>query len=126
MSDQDKSQLFGEGLPGTGGDFIDGNDTEGHARNPRLPGVTDGGPESARNPRLPGATGDDEADVEGHRRNYNLPGATEGPEGVRNPRLPGIDGSDEADVEGHLFTGGPSTQGDFAKRVPSDNPHGER
>jgi len=27
---QDKSKLFGEGLPGTGGDYLDPNDTEGH------------------------------------------------------------------------------------------------
>ncbi len=29
-SDQGKSELIGEGLPGTGGDFVDQNDVEGH------------------------------------------------------------------------------------------------
>ena len=34
---------------------------------------------------------------------------------------------DEDDVEGHLYRGGPTTQGgEFAKRGPGDNPHGER
>ena len=31
-SEQGKGKLFGEGLPGTGGDFIDPNDTEGHRK----------------------------------------------------------------------------------------------
>ena len=30
-SDQGKSELFGEGLPGTGGDFVDPNDVEGQS-----------------------------------------------------------------------------------------------
>ncbi len=34
---------------------------------------------------------------------------------------------DEDDVEGHLYRSGPTTQGgEFAKRGPSDNPHGDR
>jgi hypothetical protein len=32
----------------------------------------------------------------------------------------------EDDVEGHLYTGGPTTQGEFTKRGPGENPHGER
>ncbi|MEO5965987.1 MAG: hypothetical protein ABIR11_11020, partial [Candidatus Limnocylindrales bacterium] len=38
--------------------------------------------------------------------------------------IPGVD--DAEDTEGHLYTGGPTTQGEFAKRAPGDNPHGER
>ena len=30
--EQGTSKLFGDGLPGTGGDFIDPNDTEGHVK----------------------------------------------------------------------------------------------
>jgi len=87
-SDQGKSELIGEGLPGTGGDFVDQNDVEGHKS---------GGPE------------------EGH-------GWGEGSPGRVVSRI-----SDEDDVEGHLYRGRPTTQGgEFAKRGPSDNPHGER
>jgi hypothetical protein len=87
--DQGKSELFGEGLPGTGGDYTDSGDTEGHKR--RFDDGTEVGPEM---------------------------GKTTGPY-----RPPQTDGSD---TEGHLYTGGPSTQGEFAKRAPGDNPHGER
>ncbi len=31
MTDQDKDQFFTSRLPGTGGDFIDSQDVEGHA-----------------------------------------------------------------------------------------------
>ena len=91
-SDQGKSKLFGEGLPGTGGDFVDPNDVEGHVR------VTEsGGPD------------------EGHGWGEDAPGR------------PGVRFIDEDDVEGHLYRSGPTTQGgEFAKRSPSDNPHGER
>ena len=87
-TDQGKSELFGEGLPGTGGDFIDPGDVEGHHRIL----VTDG-----------------DEDV---------------PAPVRVTGKPPI--TDGDDTEGHLYTGGPSTQGEFAKRAPGDNPHGER
>ena len=88
--DQGKSELFGEGLPGTGGDFIDPGDVEGHKRMP-----FDDGSEAGPAPVRTTATS----------------------------RPPITDGDD---TEGHLYTGGPSTQGEFAKRAPGDNPHGER
>jgi hypothetical protein len=94
-NEQGKNKLFGEGLPGTGGDFIDENDTEGH-RNRMRQELTD--------------SGEGEGVIGGGGR----------------ARLPGVDGSDENDTEGHLYTGGPTTQGEFAKRAPGDNPHGER
>jgi hypothetical protein len=86
--DQGKSELFGEGLPGTGGDFID-----------------------------PG-------DVEGHRRILMNDSGEVGPAPARVTAQPPV--TDGDDTEGHLYTGGPSTQGEFAKRAPGDNPHGER
>ncbi len=86
--DQGKSELFGEGLPGTGGDFID--------------------------------TGD----VEGHKRTRFDDGGEVGPAPARVTGSPPV--TDENDTEGHLYSGGPSTQGEFAKRAPGDNPHGER
>ena len=87
-SDQGKSQLFGEGLPGTGGDFVDPNDVEGHQS---------GGPD------------------QGHGWGEDAPGRAS------------VRFIDEDDVEGHLHRSGPTTQGgEVARRVPSDNPHGER
>ena len=94
-SDQDKSKLFGEGLPGTGGDFIDPNDTEGHVRHNEQP--DGGGPVEL---------------------------GTRGEDGLGRLRARFTD-ADE-DTEGHLYRTGPTTTGEFAKRVPSDNPHGER
>ena len=89
-SDQGKSELIGEGLPGTGGDFVDQNDVEGH-------------------------------NVEAAPRRATA-GARVHRAGVVVDRI-----SDEDDVEGHLYRGGPTTQGgEFAKRGPGDNPHGER
>ena len=124
-TDQDKTELGGENAPGTSGDVIDGTDVEGHRRSFHLPSA-DGGPEELGKPiRYPLADGGDE-DVEGHRRNFNLPGADGGPEELGKPiRYPLADGTED-DVEGHIYTGGPSTQGEFAKRVPTENPHGER
>lgn len=92
MADQEtgKSELFGEGLPGTGGDVIGTDDVEGHKRR-EFHDTDEIGPEGAR---------------------------TTGPN-----RPPMVEGDD---TEGHLYTGGPSTQGEFAKRAPGDNPHGER
>jgi hypothetical protein len=119
--DQGTSKLFGEGLPGTGGDFIDPNDTEGHARlaEPTPTGLDEPGPtDSAR---------DD--DTEGHSR---ISDDSSG--GQTNLRGWGDDGDgrtrskfiDDQDVEGHLYRTGPTTSGDFAKRGPTNNPHGER
>jgi hypothetical protein len=117
-NDQGKSNVFGEGLPGTGGDFIDTNDTEGHKANTKYePPRADGGPDDfLRTKPIPNLDG---SDVEGH-------GTEGGPDDfLRTKPIPNIDGTDE-DVEGHLYTGGPSTQGEFSKRAPSDSPHGER
>lgn len=63
----------------------------------------------------------------------------EGKGGIFGQTLPGTGGDlrrgeddpetarrDGDDTEGHLFTGGPTTQGEFAKRAPNQNPHGER
>ncbi len=65
----------------------------------------------------------------------------QGKEGIFGQRLPGTGGdvvlrNDEGqdadghrsgdDVEGHLYTGGPKTQGEFTRRGPGENPHGER
>jgi hypothetical protein len=90
--EQGKGKLFGEGLPGTGGDFIDPNDTEGHVK------LTDD-PAGPTNVRGWGQDGD------GRSRAKFL---------------------DDQDVEGHLYRTGPTTSGDFAKRAPGDNPHGDR
>lgn len=92
-SEQGKGKLFGEGVPGTGGDFIDPNDTEGHVR-----------------------FADDETAGPTPVRAW-------GEEGDGRVRAKAID---DEDVEGHLYRGGPTTSGDFAKRAPRDNPHGER
>lgn len=83
-------------MPDTGGDLTPTDlDVEGHRR---LIAHVDGGPEGARTRLTP-----------------------DGPDGLRT-RTPFID---EDDVEGHLYTGGPSTQGEFIRRAPSDGPHGE-
>ncbi|HEX5826726.1 MAG TPA: hypothetical protein VFY23_04340, partial [Candidatus Limnocylindrales bacterium] len=113
---------------------VDGSeeDVEGH-RNPlhREAIPTEGGPEGEgynRNPRLPNVDGSEE-DVEGHRNPLHREAIpTEGgPEGIGNDRYKGqrLDGGED-DVEGHIYTGGPSTQGEFAKRGPGENPHGDR
>lgn len=79
--------------------------------------------------RLPGTGGDvirRDADVEGHRIGPWMATDDEsGPEGLRIPDAGGPTDGDP-DVEGHLYRGGPTTQGEFAKRGPGDNPHGER
>lgn len=84
-SEQVKEGIFGQSLPGTGGDIVMRNDAE--------------------------------QDVEGHRAISGW-GFTEGAE-----EAPAEGG---ADVEGHLYTSGPTTQGEFARRGPGRNPHGER
>jgi hypothetical protein len=89
------------GLPGTGGDFIDGTDVEGHLVRSGNPALPEGGGEPVRS-RNPAP---DEDDVEGHRVRSGNPA---GPEG-----------------EG-LYRGGPTTQGEVVRRGPGDNPHGER
>jgi hypothetical protein len=54
---------------------------------------------------------DDELDVEGHKHRKS-----DGSE----------DDEPERDTEGHLYTGGPRTQGEFTRRGPGENPHGDR
>ena len=120
-SDKGKSELFGEGLPGTGGDFVDPNDVEGHVRlteSEPLGGIDAPGPTDSQS----------DADVEGHVRLTESGGPDEGHGwGEDAPGRSSVRFIDEDDVEGHLYRSGPTTQGgEFAKRVPSDNPHGER
>jgi hypothetical protein len=68
----------------------------------------------------------------------------QGKGGIFGRGLPGTGGDlrisdddqDDQDVEGHLalrdggpdglYTGGPKTQGEFTRRGPGENPHGER
>ena len=116
--DKGTSQLFGESLPGTGGDYIDTNDVEGHMTNKHItpmPPSADGGPDDFNNKKLfPGVDGDD---TEGHRKGPggNIPNLDGSPDGFNNKKLfPGIEGDD--DVEGH----------GFAKRAPGENPNGDR
>ncbi|HEX5826933.1 MAG TPA: hypothetical protein VFY23_05385, partial [Candidatus Limnocylindrales bacterium] len=109
-----KDQLFGETLPGTGGDYINRTDVEGHMSDQDR--IDQGGPEGVaggRGTRLPGAADDD---TEGHKigkpGSVTPPAADGGPEGVaggRGTRLPGATGSDEDDVEGHRRYGGYQT-----------------
>ena len=107
---------IGQGMTGTGGDFLDQNDVEGHVakRDDAGDGI---------HMKLPKGI-EDEArsrDVEGHRARS---GALEG-EGIHMKLPKGI--GDEArtardgdDVEGHLYHGGPTTQGE-ARSKGSDN-----
>lgn len=77
--------IFGQNLPGTGGDVVMRNDAD--------------------------------QDVEGHRVSNWSGGTEDGSE-------PPADGG--TDVEGHLYSSGPTTQGEFTRRGPGRNPHGER
>jgi hypothetical protein len=85
-------------------------------------------PEGIGTQRLPGTGGDlapTDQDVEGHRRiAATFDG---GPEEARRttPGGGGVPLTDEDDVEGHLYTGGPSTRGEFIRRAPGDSPHGD-
>src|SRR5215204_1198382 len=170
--DQAKSKLFGESLPGTGGDFIDTNDVEGHMPSNHLspkplnsiPGknlvgsATEGDVDGHAIPgkNLVGSATDGEGAIPGKNLTgsaipgKNLTGSLSGEEDTEGHAIPGknlvgsaipgknLTGSaipgknlvgsatDEDDVEGHIFTGGPSTQDEFAKRGPGENPHGER
>ena len=67
-SDQGKSKLFGEGLPGTGGDFVDPKDVEGHVRLTESEPLGAPKPESLGAPNAPGPTDgrSDDDDVVGH------------------------------------------------------------
>ena len=82
---------------------------------------------------LPGTGGDFtptdlDHDVEGHRYNGSTtqdPDAP-GPEGPTGLRAIPTDDADGKDVEGHLFHTGPTTEGEFSRRGPGENPHGDR
>ena len=107
--DKGTSQLFGESLPGTGGDYIDTNDVEGHMANKHItpmPPSADGGDGSPEGNRGPGGHIPtlDGTDTEGHRKGPggNIPnadGSEGGPDDFNNKKLfPGVDGDD---TEGH-------------------------
>src|SRR4051794_18695982 len=159
---QGTSQLFGDSLPGTGGDYIDSTDVEGHMTNKHLdpkpvgnsdetatddteghnkygPGGSlagaipdEAGPDKSSNGAIRHPNVVDSDDTQGHAGKVTLPGGVpvtgEGePDEFSNKRLfRDFDGGTDDDTEGHLFTGGPSTQDEFAKRGPGENPHGER
>lgn len=84
-------------------------------------------PESIGTQRLPGTGGDlapTDQDVEGHGARRALDQASGHPDGASAP-YPLANTESDADVEGHLYTGGPSTRGEFIRRAPGDGPHGE-
>ncbi|HEY3335514.1 MAG TPA: hypothetical protein VGK16_09810 [Candidatus Limnocylindrales bacterium] len=120
--DKGTSQLFGESLPGTGGDFIDTNDVEGHMGNKYgtpVPPSADGEPDDFSNKPLYRDFDGGTEDTEGHRRGPggNIPNADGSPDDFSNkPLYRDFDGGTEDDVEGH----------GFAKRAPGENPHGDR
>ena len=88
----------------------------------------------SKNSDLPGTGGDiamrvdgTDEDVEGHRQKIDDSGEgardrVDGSEGARDR----VGGTDEDDVEGHLYRLGPTTEGEFARRGPGENPHGDR
>jgi hypothetical protein len=109
--DKGTSQLFGESLPGTGGDYLDTNDVEAHMGNKQITPMPpsadggDGGPEGI-GAKGRGWTPEAGGDTEGHRKGPggNIPNADGGdgsPDGNRGPggHIPTVDGSE--DVEGH-------------------------
>lgn len=98
--DEPQDEFMGQRLPGTGGDFIDGTDVEGHKRIRGEDDVArrDAEPEGVRVRAIPDVDG---TDVEGHRA-------------MRGSEPDGV------------YRGGPTTQGEVIRRGPGDNPHGER
>jgi hypothetical protein len=127
--DDTMDQIGGQPLPGTGGDFIDTQDVEGHRARAVKAVEDEVGPDGQQ--RLTKYS--DEEDVEGHRaRAVKAVEDEVGPDGQQ--RLTKY--SDEEDVEGHglrrdaepdgLYRGGPTTQGEVIKRGPGENPHGDR
>jgi hypothetical protein len=80
---------------------------------------------------LPGTGGDFaptdlDHDVEGHE--YDGEPRDPGSEAPKpdGPRRIVSDEADGKDVEGHLFHMGPTTEGEFSRRGPGENPHGDR
>jgi hypothetical protein len=97
MDKKGEERLLGQ-LPGTGGDFLDTDDTEGHRRTLQV----DGDQPVIRRDDEPGTRFPDvEGDVEGHR-------------------------AYRKEEEDGLYRGGPTTQGEIVMRGPNDNPHGDR
>lgn len=93
VAKRDQEEGIGR-MPGTGDDYIDTQDVEGH-RASRVPG----GEEARR-----------DTDGEGLRRDADL--------GARR---------DTDDVEGHRFiTPFQGGESELIRRVPGDNPHGDR
>jgi hypothetical protein len=95
--DETMGEFSGRTLPGTGGDYIDTQDVEGHRAKAQKAAEDEAGPEGAR--RMVSYS-DDGSDVEGHRMR-------------------------DAEPDG-LYRGGPTTQGEVIKRGPGENPHGDR
>ena len=118
-NDQGPEELFRR-MPDTGGDLQPTDqDVEAHRVRPNL-GHDDAGPEGLKRRIADDPTAPD--DVEGHRRGPNLAHEGGAPGAIRriadDPTAPD-------DVENHLYTGGPSTRGEFIRRAPGDGPHGE-
>jgi hypothetical protein len=132
---REDNEVSGTPFPGTGGDFVDGNDVEGH-RVPRL-GPEDAirreGDDALRRDADPlrrdgedaaRRLSDAEDDVEGHRvPRYGPQDAIRREDDEAARRWPA---GEEQDVEGHLYRNLPTTQGEIIRRGPGDNPHGER
>jgi hypothetical protein len=100
-SDDTQDQLAGGRLPGTGGDFLDETEVEGHRamRGGEEARSRADEPDGASRRSIPDLEGDD---VEGHHAR-----------------------SRDGDPDG-LYRGGPTTQGEVIMRGPGDNPHGDR
>jgi hypothetical protein len=81
MAEKDQDQFLGSPLPGTGGDFIDPTDVEGHRVSIRVPFTDDGTEGTIRNQRVPVSEG---TDVEGHL--YRSGPTTQGEIIARGPR----------------------------------------
>jgi hypothetical protein len=80
---------------------------------------------------LPGTGGDllptdMDKDVEGHQAGEPAEPGTEPATAPIDRRPRTFAASDESDVEGNLFRSGPTTEGEFARRGPGENPHGDR
>ena len=67
---------------------------------------------------------DVDLDVEGHGTGT----AAEEPRSTERPAPTTAETPDDesSDTEGHLYRLGPTTEGEFARRAPGENPHGER
>ena len=91
-------KLLGQ-LPGTGGDFIDTTDVEGHGVKHSPESIVKRGPVGPGEGVVKSGPGAED-DVEGHVLDR--------------------DGSED------LYRGGPTTQGEVVMRGPGDNPHDER